>query len=205
MPKSSPYKIGLGSKILFRGKVIFGSLVGFVLVTVILGLQVGIVSGDFEKTFTQPWNQFKTNFVKTMLESEESSLTPTPLSLPTLIPTEPPSPIPTQKPPTVVRQVQPQAPACTRLNIREGEFAGNKCYSSQDYEDLNYYLTRYSNAQFNLGAAEGTIRITCNCRVQQECDFFKDSCEEARQKKSQTEADISKYKGIIQGIIAKGS
>jgi len=58
--------------------------------------------------------------------------------------------------------------------------------------------------KFSLSGAESSMRITCNCRVQQECDFFKDSCERDKQQKSQAETDINKYRGIIQGIIAKG-
>jgi len=93
---------------------------------------------------------------------------------------------------------------CYRKNIREGEFASNKCYSKKDYEDLEYYLQRFNSAVFDKNSAEGTIKITCNCRVPQECEFFKESCTETQQKKAQAEADINKYRNIIQEIIAKG-
>jgi hypothetical protein len=174
----------------------FLSLTAFLLSVAIIFF--GVETGEFENKIIKPVKNYVDDFVKSR------QVTP----IPTILPT--PSPSPTLKPkPTIInkpttnqggfRQV-----SCIRKNIREGEFASNKCYSRQDYEDLEYYLQKFNSSVFNLDAAEGTIRITCNCRVPQECEFFKQSCDEAKQKKSQAETDINRYRGIIQGIIAKG-
>lgn len=104
-------------------------------------------------------------------------------------------PTPTQKP---VSTTYTQ-PACNRYTIREGEFASNKCYTQKDYDDLTYYAQRFDSAVFSNNAAISSMRITCNGS-----EFFKSSCERDQAKKKQAEEDMNKYRGIIQGIIAKG-
>ncbi len=89
--------------------------------------------------------------------------------------------------------------SCLRLNIREGEFAGNKCYAKKDYDDLQYYLQRYDSTGFTLNGLASQMDIVCSGS-----EFFKNDCESAKQQKSQAESDREKYKGIIQGIIARG-
>lgn len=200
MLSESPYKIGLGPKILSRARLILGSLLLLLTVVTIAGVHQGITSGDFDRVLLKPFREFGSDFERAV----NPIPTPTATSSATL---QSPSPSPTIQPVkkyTPVQQPQPVISNCIKANIREGEFASNKCYSEQDYEDLQYYLGRYQTAKLNLSSAEGSMRITCNCRVQQECDFFKDSCEKDKQQKSQAEADISSYRGIIQGIIAKG-
>ncbi len=90
-------------------------------------------------------------------------------------------------------------PSCTQYNIREGEFASNKCYSQQDYNDLIYYLDRFNSAVFSYNGAVGQMSVTCNGS-----EFFKNQCDVNKQEKQQAENDMNKYRGIIQGIIAKG-
>ncbi len=198
MLSESPYKIGLGPKILSKARLILGSLLLLLTVVVIAGVHQGVTSGDFDRVLLKPFREFGSDFEKATQPS------PVPTSAPKSSITPSPIPAPVKKSAPAVQQTQPVYSNCIRKNIREGEFAGNKCYLQQDYEDLEYYLGSYENAKFDLNSAEGSMRITCSCRVQQECDFFKDSCERDKQKKAKAEANIEKYKGIIQGIIAKG-
>lgn len=96
----------------------------------------------------------------------------------------------------------PKLSNCIRVNIREGEFASNKCYSQQDYDDLQYYLVRYSDAKFDLSSAEGFMKIDCGAA--KTFEVKKNDCEEDQRNKATAERDINKYRGIIQGIITKG-
>lgn len=197
MSNESPYKIGLGPKILSRARLILGSLLVVFTVFSVAGVHQGVTSGDFERILLKPFREFAADFEKAL----QPSPTPTPMPKPNPTPTPTPTPVKKSSP---VQKTQPVYSSCIRKNIREGEFASNKCYSQADYEDLNYYLQRYESAKFSLSSAESSMRITCNCRVPQECEFFKDSCERDKQQKSQAEADINNYRSIIQGIIAKG-
>lgn len=204
MSLKSSYKIGLGPKILGRAKIILGSLLAFALILIIAGLQIGISSEYLNQVLIQPFREFGTDLEKAI--NATPAPTPTPLALPS--PTSSSSTTSTSTSTTkviinqttpVVQKTQPVARNCINKNIREGEFASNKCYAQADYEDLQYYLDRFNSATFNLDSAVATMRITCSGS-----DFFKDSCERDKQKKGQAESDISKYRGIIQGIIAKG-
>lgn len=196
MSSESPYKIGLEPKILSRAKLILGFLLLSLTILAIAGVHQGVNSGDFNKVFVKPFREFAADFEKATQPS------PTPTPKPSTTPSPTPAPIKKSAPAAV--KTKPAYSNCIRKNIREGEFASNKCYSPADYEDLNYYLQSYNNAVFNLQIANDSMKITCNCRVQQECDFFKQSCEDDKNKKTQAEADINNYRGIIQGIIAKG-
>lgn len=179
------------SSILGRARLFFGILVILLVSISIVGIYQGISSGDFDRVFIQPFRQL--------------APLPSPLPSPTISISPVPTPTPSVKtPPSVKQQSQPVVANCIRKNIREGEFASNKCYLPQDYEDLEYYLGRFSAAVLNRDSAESSMRITCNCRVPQECEFFKNSCEKDKQKKSQAETDIQKYKATIQGIITRG-
>lgn len=198
MLSESPYKIGLGPKILSRARLILGSLLLTLTIITIAGIHQGVTSGDFDRVLLKPFREFAADLEK----ATQPTPTPTPTPKPSITPS--PRPAPVKKTAPAVGQTQPIYSNCIRKNIREGEFASNKCYSQADYEDLNYYLQRYDSAKFSLSGAESSMRITCNCRVQQECDFFKDSCERDKQQKSRAEADINNYRGIIQGIIARG-
>jgi len=198
MPSKSPYKIGLEPKILSKAKLILGSLLLALIIITIVGIHQGVASGDFDKILLKP-------FRKLFTDSERAiEPLPTPIPTPKLSATPSPTTASVKKSAPTVQQNQPVNANCIRKNIREGEFASDKCYLQQDYEDLQYYLGQYQTAQLNLSAAEGSMRIPCNCRVPQECEFFKDSCESDKQQKIQAEADLNNYRSIIQGIIAKG-
>lgn len=97
------------------------------------------------------------------------------------------------------QNTKPAAPACQQLKIYEGEFASDKCYSAQDYKDLQYYLQAYNSAIFSYNAAISGMSITCDGS-----EFFKNECEEDQRNKSDAEAKISQYKGTIQSIMARG-
>lgn len=97
------------------------------------------------------------------------------------------------------KQVTAPTQNCQNLNIREGEFASNKCYYSKDLEDLKYYISASNNAIFNSNAASNSMSVTCSGS-----DFFAAQCEQDKKDKEAAEADVNKYRGIIQGLIAKG-
>lgn len=90
-------------------------------------------------------------------------------------------------------------PACKSFNIREGEFASNKCYLSKDYDDLLYYLNAYNSSASSYNGAIASMRITCDGS-----DFFKNSCEQDKKTQETAKQNIDKYKATIQGIIARG-
>jgi hypothetical protein len=108
-------------------------------------------------------------------------------------PTVTPTPTPTLKPTTA------QAPACKELNMREGKFKSDKCYTTKDYNDLVYYVDQYNSAVFDYNAAQNEISVTCNGS-----SFFKNDCSSAKSAKDKASSNMSKYTGIINGIIARG-
>lgn len=198
MASESPFKLGLGSKTLSRARLVLGFLLLLFMLLAIAGIHQGVASGDFDRVFLKPFREFAADLDKAVKPVPAPTFSP----LPSVSAVATPAPVKRIAP--VVQPAPPVVSNCIRKNIREGEFASNKCYTQVDFEDLNYYLDRFNSAVFSLDSAESSMRITCSCRVQQECDFFKDSCEKDKQQKSQAEADINKYRGIIQGIIAKG-
>lgn len=195
MDQDPRYKVSLDPKVHLRSRIIFGILTALFLISGCAGIYAGVKTGKFESLVTKPLQNFWSDATK-------AEPTPSPLELPS--PTSTPSltPTPAQKAAPVV-YATPVA-SCTNKNIREGEFASNKCYSQKDYDDLEYYLNRFNSAVFNKEAAESSMRITCDCSRQSSCDFFKDSCDRDKQKLSQAESDIQKYRATIQGIIARG-
>lgn len=201
------YQLRLDPKILLRAKIILGSLLALVTIFIIGGIYQGVQSGDFDRIFVKPFREFGSDFQK--------AVNATPVPIPSLTPIILPSPtsgsnstsksegtvVINQNIPSV-KKAQPVS-TCYKMNIREGEFASNKCYSQQDYEDLQYYLGRIQSAKLTLAGAEASMKITCEGSDQAK-SFFKDSCERDKQQKGQAESDIGKYRGTIQGIIAKG-
>jgi hypothetical protein len=153
-------------------------------------------------TLSSASNIIATKYINPLLDRLNRP-TPTPYPVVTRTPTPLTKTTPTILPPTPTT-IKKVVTKCNRINIREGEFASNKCYSQVDYDNLNYYLVRYNSAKFELQIADGSISITCNCRVPQECEFFKQSCADARQKKSTAESNIAKYRATIQTIIGRG-
>lgn len=195
MLSESPYKIGLGPKILSRARLILGSLLLLLTVVTLAGVHQGVTSGDFDRVFVAPFRQFAQDLKKAVEPIPTPSPLPSPSSTPTPIPTKKPA-----VPPAVKQQTQPVVTNCIRKNIREGEFASNKCYSQQDFEDLEYYLNRYNSAVFDRDGAESFMGITCGGKS----EMFQQDCEKQKARKAQAEADMNKYRDIIQGIIAKG-
>lgn len=198
MSTKSSYNLGLGQQILSKARLIFSSLLILTVILTIAAVHQGLVSGDFDKIFLKPFRQLGEDWQKAMEA--------TPVPIPSLTSVSPmPSLIPARK---AIPVVQPSTqtptqlvlPNCIRKNIREGEFASNKCYSPQDYDDLIYYLNRYNSSVFEKDTQESFIKVTCPGRS----EMFQKSCEEHKQLKAAAEADISKYKGVVQGIIAKG-
>ena len=162
------------------------------LIALILFIHTGLKNGDLEKRFIQPLRDFYTDLNQPPVKSPDLESLPLASQLPSLSPT-PKASISPKKP-----VAAPVAP-CTRMNIREGEFSSNKCYSSQDYDDLVYYLNRFNNAVFTLNGANAAMKITCSGS-----EFFKQSCEEDTKEKQQAESDIGKYRETVKSIIAKG-
>lgn len=192
MSTPAKYHIGLKPKVLHRGKIIFSALLVSLLVITLAAVHQGVQSGDFDRIFIAPFRQFSTDLQKAM----EPTPTPKPIVLPSPSSTPKPTVKATSAP--VVKQSQPVVSNCIRRNIREGEFASNKCYSQEDYEDLNYYLSQYSSAVSSVSFYETKVRITCGNN-----DFHK-TCEQDKKDQQANSDNISRYRGIIQGIIAKG-
>lgn len=189
------YSVGLTSKVLTRARKILGCLLLLLVVFIIAGIHQGVVSKDFDKILLKPFREFATDFQK----ATEPAPIPTLAPLPYLSPT--PTPIPTKKSAPVIQpQSQPVVSNCIRKNIREGEFASNKCYLQADYEDLQYYLGRYNNSVFDRDSAVSFMGITCGGRS----EMFQQDCEKQKARKAEAETNMDKYRGIIQGIIAKG-
>lgn len=194
MPSESPYKIGLQPEILRRAKFILGSLLLILTIIIIAGVHQGVVSGNFDKILLNPFREFAADLEKTTQLPAVPTFSLPPLATPSA------TPIPVKKSAPAVQQAQSVVSDCIRKNIREGEFASNKCYLQADYDDLNYYLNRYNSAVFDRDGAESFMGITCGGRS----EMFQQDCEKQKTRKVQAEADMEKYKGIIQGIIAKG-
>lgn len=195
MASQSPFKLGLGSKTVNRTKIILGSLLLLFMLLTIAGIYQGVVSGDFDKVFIKPFREFRASL--------KEVITATPAPIPTLIPvsstTTSTSKVIINQTVPVVPKTQPAPPAaCYRMNIREGEFASNKCYSQQDYEDLSYYLNKYNSAVGSVSFYETKVRISCGNN-----DFFK-TCEQDKKDQQANLDNIPRYRSIIQGIIAKG-
>ncbi len=198
----SPYKIGLGPKVLARARLILGSLLTLVVIFTVAGIYYEVQSGEFDKILVKPVKQFVSDWKKFAQQ------TPLPIPEPLVIPTPPATKSTSTSTSTseviinqtapVTKQVRPVVVNCISKNIREGEFASNKCYSQQDYEDLNYYLDKYSSALGIVSFYETKVRISCGNN-----DFFK-TCEQDKKDQQANLDNIPRYKSIIQGIIAKG-
>lgn len=95
---------------------------------------------------------------------------------------------------------EPSAPVlyCHKYTVYEGPFKSSKCYTSDDYEALGYYLSKYSSAEFSKQTSQSTIDFTCGH------DYFEDSCKQAKEKKKQAESDMERYNKEILAIISRG-
>lgn len=100
---------------------------------------------------------------------------------------------------TQVVTVPKSAPTCTQFKIYEGDFKSDKCYNSQDLQDLQYYIQRYNSAIFDINAAASGSKITCNGS-----DFFKDACNEDKKQYEKGKKDKEEYESKVKELIAKG-
>lgn len=91
-----------------------------------------------------------------------------------------------------------QAKTCYKYTIYEGPFKSSKCYTRDDYYALSYYVTKYDSAEFSKKSAESTIKFTCDK------EYFKESCENAREQKDKAKKDMEKYAKEINQIISRG-
>jgi len=94
----------------------------------------------------------------------------------------------------------PAAASCKPVNIREGEFASNKCYAPADYDDLIYYIRAFDRAVFDHNGAVGKANVTC----QGFTESFAQSCEEAKATIEKAKGDMDNYRNTINSLIAKG-
>jgi len=93
----------------------------------------------------------------------------------------------------------PAAPSCKRMKIYEGKFASDKCYSTQDYNDLSYYLSRYNSMVSQYNSAVSSMRITCNGS-----EFFEDDCKQDKKEKEDASDKMSEYESKIKSIMSRG-
>lgn len=90
MLSESPYKIGLGPKILSRARLILGSLLLLLTVVTIAGVHQGVTSGDFDRVLLKPFREFGNAF--------EKAINPEPTPIATSSATlQSPTPIPTSQ------------------------------------------------------------------------------------------------------------
>lgn len=198
MASQSPFKLGLGPKTLGRAKIILGSLLLLFMLFAIAGIYQGVVSGDFDRLLLKPFRDFTNDLDKAInaTPAPVPTLTPMPSTSTTSTSTSTSKVIINQTAP--VQKSQPAAATCFAKNIREGEFASNKCYSQQDYEDLSYYLNKYNSAVGSVSFYQTKVNISCSNN-----DFFK-TCEQDKKDQQANLDNIPRYRSIIQGIIAKG-
>lgn len=205
---SSHYKVGLGEAMLVRSRVIFLALIAILILSSGTAIYAGIKNGSLQRNIIEPSKQLMAAIGESFKESTPSAQPNygTVININNTTGTNTiiknsPTPLPTQTPtqkPTVIQQPQPIISNCIRKNIREGEFASNKCYSQQDYEDLNYYLSQYNSAVWDVSFYETKVRITCGNN-----DFHK-TCEQDKKDQQANSDNIPRYRSTIQGIIARG-
>lgn len=104
-----------------------------------------------------------------------------------------------------VIQAEPQEERkCYRVEIEEGEFESNKCYTWEDHGKLTNYLFELEKNRSMRDSAERRIEMTCEADTESAREFFKDSCEDAREDKEEAEDKIGEYKNKIKEMLSKG-
>lgn len=93
---------------------------------------------------------------------------------------------------------------CYRVEIDEKEFKSNKCYSWDDSVKLEGYLFELNKYRSIRDSAERRIKMTCEADTESAREFFKDSCEDAKDDKKEAENKIGDYKNKIRDMISKG-
>jgi len=93
---------------------------------------------------------------------------------------------------------------CYRVEIEEDEFKSNKCYSWDNMVKLEDYLFELEKNRNMRDSAESRIEMTCEADTESAREFFKDSCEDAREDKEDAEDKIGEYKNKIREMLSKG-
>lgn len=93
---------------------------------------------------------------------------------------------------------------CYRVEIEEDEFKSNKCYTWDNMVKLENYLFELEKNRNIRDSAEGRIEMTCEADTESAREFFKDSCEDAREDKKEAEDKIGEYKNKIREMLSKG-
>ena len=93
---------------------------------------------------------------------------------------------------------------CYRVEIEEDEFKSNKCYSWDNMVKLEDYLFELDKNRMMRDSAESRIEMTCEADTESAREFFKDSCEDAREDKEDAEDKIGEYKNKIREMLSKG-
>lgn len=99
---------------------------------------------------------------------------------------------------------QPIEPVCYRVEVKEGEYKSNKCYTWDDHAELKRYVFELYSNTMSLESAERRIEMTCEVDSEQARNFLKDSCEDAREDKKEAEDNIEKYENKIKEMVSKG-
>lgn len=90
--------------------------------------------------------------------------------------------------------------SCTQYRIRSGEFASDKCYSSKNLSDLQYYISKYDDAIFDYNGAAGQANVTCNGFT----ESFKKMCSQAKKDMESAKKAKEKYANLIKVTIQTG-
>lgn len=101
--------------------------------------------------------------------------------------------------PVVQAPVAPPVSNCSTYKIYEGKFASEKCYTHQQLQDLQYYMSRYNSSIFDQNSAANTANTTCGGFS----DAFKKLCDQAKEDYEDAKDDVEKYEGQIKDIIAE--
>lgn len=105
--------------------------------------------------------------------------------------------------PTVQKEPEEER-KCYRVEIEEDEFKSNKCYTWDDMVKLEDYLFQLDKNRMIRDSAEGRIEMTCEADSESAREFFKDSCEDAKEDKEEAEDKIGEYKNKIREMLSKG-
>lgn len=144
MLRDSPYKIGLGPKILSRARFILGSLLLILTIVTIAGAHQAIASGDFDRILLKPFREFAADFEKAI----NSEPIPTATSSETL---QSPTPGPTAKPakqyvPSQINQQPTYSPYKTYEQIKKEQDEWwtrvqqqNRQFSEQSQKELEQF------------------------------------------------------------------
>lgn len=102
--------------------------------------------------------------------------------------------------PVPTRPYTPPTPACYTYEIYSGELKSKRCYTDADYKLISDYYSKYQSADWSYDAANSSIKFLCDGS-----DFFKDSCNDAKERKNKAADNKEKYLELGLAIIARGT